>query len=279
VDRILDQRQWAAAESFADFLAVTWRLSHAATGDLRELIRRLATQHGPAAQKTQALLGHLETVLLEGRATYYRISVRTWLAKGKSGGRLRQVLPFQGTLKSLAALEAATVLLLPGIFGFLFWELKENWGLYGNNRAEPVPQARLGSHGETLNGMLRRGFHSGTIPKAFDRLREVLDDQIRREAPGPRQLRRALAPLAQIDAMISRFGEQELAGPLRDACPEGLVTKTESRIASRGVELRAGLHSADGVESVELSLKLTMRGTALVCTPSLTGPVRQLSAF
>jgi hypothetical protein len=719
VDRTLDQRQRAAAESFADFLAVNWRLSHAATGDLSELIRRLVAQHGPAARKAQALLGHLETVLLEGRATYYRISVRTWLAKGKSGRRWRQVLPFQGTLKSLAALEAArhlldelpwliedqdrfaaplaslaehigerleetlrpriqealeaadfasdsprgrlaatrlkdslagiirrrghlkladvrdlinrdvlslpdlrlaelwrgdrlgrfdrtaaqalpgvyqrgelyvkglqrlsaplfgtrigrralrlallpalaawvllqitdlvwglftpagghpvltnptailllggtlsaaanthsgrravrllwrapvalirllfvtaperflhwqpvawllglglvrdfldrlllplglgmllllpvtalwllampegpgtaawiatsaiafalgtllretpegrrrlddwttgwhrlrhslhherflnlitpimelfrgilrtfaeilhrirtrlsprlgepqqvifikalaaplwaacealiqfcavvliepqvnpvkhfpavtlghklmlpflpslsarlhaelasvlpevivlpleaaTILLLPGVFGFLFWELKENWGLYGNNRVEPVPQARLDSHGETLNGMLRRGFHSGTIPKAFDRLREVLDDQIRRETPEPRQLRRALAPLAQIDTMIRRFGEQELAGPLRDACPNGLVTMAEPRIASQGIELRAGLQSADGVESVELSLKLAIRGAALVCTPSLTGPARQLSA-
>jgi hypothetical protein len=103
VTGVLEQRQRAATESFADFLAVTWRLPHAETGDLSELIRRLSAQRGPAAAKAQEVLGHLETLLLEGRATYYRIDLRAWV----TGGRARQVLPFQGTVKSLTALEAA----------------------------------------------------------------------------------------------------------------------------------------------------------------------------
>jgi hypothetical protein len=173
---------------------------------------------------------------------------------------------------------AVTILLLPGVFGFLFWELKEDWGLYGNNRAKPVPIARLGVHGETLNGMLRRGFHSGTVPKAFDQLRDVLDRQVRQETPEARQIRRALRPLAEIDAVIAHFGEQELADPLRDACPGCVVTMAAPCIASQRIELHARLDPADGIESIDLSLEMAIQESGLVCTLSLTGSVQRLSA-
>ena len=65
------------------------------------------------------------------------------------------------------------IFFLPGFFGFAVWELKENWKLYlanRNDRLQPVP---VGSHGETIARLLRPGFHSGTLPKIFRKLRRL----------------------------------------------------------------------------------------------------------
>jgi len=63
---------------------------------------------------------------------------------------------------------------IPGIFGFLAWELKENWRLYKANGANTLQPVAIGSHGETTRGLLRPGFHSGTIPKTFAKLRRAV---------------------------------------------------------------------------------------------------------
>ncbi len=60
---------------------------------------------------------------------------------------------------------------IPGIFGFLAWEFKENWRLYAANRPRKLRAAHIGSHGETMLRLLRPGFHSGTIPKLFAKRR------------------------------------------------------------------------------------------------------------
>lgn len=67
---------------------------------------------------------------------------------------------------------AATVVFgIPGIFGFLVWEFKENWKLYAANRSPKLRPVLVGSHGETLLRLLSPGFHSGTVPKLFAKLR------------------------------------------------------------------------------------------------------------
>lgn len=73
---------------------------------------------------------------------------------------------------------ASTITLLiltsiPGVFGFLAWELKENWKLYKANRSLRLKPVRIGSHGETLLRLLYPGFHSGTIPRLFANLRRA----------------------------------------------------------------------------------------------------------
>lgn len=82
---------------------------------------------------------------------------------------------FMGTLgmaRDVAYGLAFTLqLLLPGVFGFLVWELKENWKLYQANRPRTLRPAIVGSHGETMPRLLRPGFHSGTVPRAFRALR------------------------------------------------------------------------------------------------------------
>jgi hypothetical protein len=63
--------------------------------------------------------------------------------------------------------------LIPGIFGFLAWELKENWRLYRANQSPTLDPVMVGSHGEQVIQLLRPGFHSGTLPRLFSRLRHA----------------------------------------------------------------------------------------------------------
>jgi len=70
-------------------------------------------------------------------------------------------------------LTGFNIFFLPGIFGFLVWELKENWRLYQANRQKALEPVPVGSHGETVARLLRPGFHSGTLPKLFRRLRRL----------------------------------------------------------------------------------------------------------
>ena len=65
------------------------------------------------------------------------------------------------------------MLFLPGFFGFAVWELKENWKLYFANQTDRLKPVPVGSHGETIARLLRPGFHSGTLPKIFRKLRKL----------------------------------------------------------------------------------------------------------
>jgi hypothetical protein len=62
----------------------------------------------------------------------------------------------------------------PGVFGFLAWELKENWRLYAANRPNVLRPIQVGSHGETMRRLLVPGLHSGTLPKLYAKLRRQL---------------------------------------------------------------------------------------------------------
>ena len=104
-------------------------------------------------------------------------------------------------------IATTTVFLIPGIFGFLAWELKENWRLYRANRARGLRPVLVGSHGETLRRLLRPGFHSGTLPKIFARLRRA---DIRE--PGRRTetlARRQAEALEHVGEAIRHFIERD----------------------------------------------------------------------
>ena len=85
------------------------------------------------------------------------------------------MLTFTPMFGYVVTLALATWLLfwLPDVFGFLFWEMKENWSLYQANRGPVLHAAVIGAHGETMRRLLQPGFHSGTIPKLFARLRQA----------------------------------------------------------------------------------------------------------
>lgn len=100
----------------------------------------------------------------------------------------------------------------PGVFGYLVWELKENWRLYEANRPATLRPVRVGHHGETIVQLLRPGFHSGTLPKTFQRLRRAM-----RKCPKPSQtgkVRKNRARLELVARAVHHFAERELVGLL-----------------------------------------------------------------
>jgi hypothetical protein len=108
-----------------------------------------------------------------------------------------------------------TVWLLPDLFGFLFWEMKENWFMYRANREKLLRPVNVGPHGETVRQLLRPGFHSGTVPKLFTRLREAEREAIRTGSwRTARTLRRSLAG---VELTIRRLVERELVKLLQES--------------------------------------------------------------
>jgi hypothetical protein len=154
-----------------------------------------------------------------------------------------------------------TALLLPGFFGFLAWELKENYKLYQASREGRLRAAPIGHHGETMAGLLKPGFHSGTIPK--------LTAKIRRAARAhAEKLAELQTQRLEIEEAIERFVARELTsllarapqwkgGPVEVAHVElggnrVLVTLTAPRLAPAGAAGAAGAageHATSGAHA------------------------------
>lgn len=105
------------------------------------------------------------------------------------------------------------MLFLPGFFGFAVWELKENWKLYFANRTDRLKPVPVGSHGETITRLLRPGFHSGTLPKIFRKLRrlEQKDASLSRFT----NRRSTREQLHHVEESIQSFVERELLSLLQ----------------------------------------------------------------
>ncbi len=105
-------------------------------------------------------------------------------------------------------IASAIIFCTPGVFGFLVWELKENWRLYEANRYKNLHPSPVGGHGETMSRLLKPGFHSGTIPKLYAKLRSA-DRKARRTGQwGP--VRKNLAALHHVEESVRRFVERDL---------------------------------------------------------------------
>ena len=136
-------------------------------------------------------------------------------------------------------------LLMPGVFGFLVWELKSNWQLYEANRPEVLGPVVVGSHGETVVRLVRPGFHSGTLPKLFGRLRRA-----RRGGREGVALKRREA-LHHVEESVRRFVDRDLAALLRESrALAGADVRTGAiHLATNRIrfELLAGTHDAAGL--------------------------------
>lgn len=99
---------------------------------------------------------------------------------------------------------------IPGVFGFLAWELKENWRLYAANRPRTLRPVQVGRHGESMRRLLLPGFHSGTIPKLFAKLRRQMRGRDRSVGTT-----RAGEQLAELAHDIAAFVDDECLGLLR----------------------------------------------------------------
>jgi hypothetical protein len=124
--------------------------------------------------------------------------------------------PFIGSYLAWG-LVVPTFWLIPDAFGFLVWEMKENWRLYRANRSSTLTPVRIGHHGETMRALLQPGFHSGTIPRLFTRMRRAERDAIR---TGNWSLARSYRQsLHEIEEAIGRFVERNMLNLLRLSSP------------------------------------------------------------
>jgi hypothetical protein len=126
-------------------------------------------------------------------------------------------LALEGPLGNLWAWSISLFIqfLFPGMFGFLVWELKENWRLYAANRPANLQPAAIGHHGETMIQLLRPGFRSGTVPKIYARLRRAS-----RKAYWTGNWKtwgKHLKSLHHVSDAISAFTERELVETLHES--------------------------------------------------------------
>jgi hypothetical protein len=138
---------------------------------------------------------------------------------------------------------------IPGIFGFLAWEFKENWKLYKANRGKSVRPVRVGSHGETIASFLRPGFHSGTIPKIFGRLRKAKRRAgLGRAALRPGATARHLHALEHVRHAIEAFVGREFVALLnrQAAFSESPVVLRGVRLATTTILIDLAMKSAPG---------------------------------
>jgi hypothetical protein len=127
---------------------------------------------------------------------------------------VKQLSPLLGAAEAYT-LVWTTIWLIPGIFGFLVWELKENWRLYAANRAPALKPVPIGHHGETMQRLLRPGFHSGTLPKAFAALRRATR---KADLSGDRTaVQRKYQAVEHLEESVARFVERDLTYLLHDA--------------------------------------------------------------
>ena len=160
---------------------------------------------------------------------------------------------------------------IPGVFGFLAWELKENWRLYAANRSRTLRPVQVGRHGESLRRLLLPGFHSGTIPKLFAKLRRQL-----RSPRGAAGRSRPAEQLAELGHDIAAFVDDEVLGLLRRARPTAdlPIRVADVRLATNLVAIDL---AADGVGPEPLALELQQQRGTLVSRIAAAGWLDRLS--
>ncbi len=181
-------------------------------------------------------------------------------------------------------LATATVLLSPGLFGFLAWELKENWKLYRANHPDRAQPAHFGPHGETLYALLRPGFYSGALPRAFAELREVVGLDNARECPDSRRLRQAEAQLEEILESIQAFASRELGFALLERSRTAGYRQAEMAVegvdaTTAALDVRVVLYPFGreaAIEPILLDLRFDLVADRLQGEFALGGPVETL---
>lgn len=111
--------------------------------------------------------------------------------------------PFVGDWLA-GTMAGVIILLIPGIAGFVAWELKENWRLYRANRANELGPVMIGHHGENMLRFFSPGLHSGTVPKIFIKLRRAA-----RQSDG-RSFHKQRENLLHVEESLRHFVEREL---------------------------------------------------------------------
>jgi hypothetical protein len=173
------------------------------------------------------------------------------------------------------------VTLTPGIFGYLIWELKENWRLFAANRSKTLDPAFVGSHGESLPRLLRPGLHSGTIPKRFAKLRRA-ERKATMAGGDPRAVRKHREVLHHIELDLRRYIEREfIAWYVADRgwtypCPEVREIHLATNDTSAEVVMPGAVEGPFVMtfQLVDGRIHLKLSGT--VCTKNLSNSARKI---
>jgi hypothetical protein len=165
-------------------------------------------------------------------------------------------LPFEFLGRWQAYIIANIILhSLPGVAGFLVWEFKANWRLYRANRPATLQPEMVGHHGETVLRLMKPGFHSGTLPKLYAKLRRAE----RRASRGGtwKTARRLRESLHHVEESARRFAERELVAFLNASrgWTAGPVVLGGVEVGSNRIRLDLALVQGTGEESVELSFE------------------------
>lgn len=157
--------------------------------------------------------------------------------------------------------------LIPGVFGFLAWELKENWKLYRANQPTTLIPVMVGSHGEHIINYIRPGFHSGTLPRLFARLRR---------AKGKKE-RKTEEALHHVEQELHRFVERELIVPLLTSKHWPAAAPVEvAHLALATNQIRIGLE-CPALSPTSCWVEFTNRGGRLVAEVAQQGWVGSLT--
>ncbi len=149
---------------------------------------------------------------------------------------VEQLEPYIGRAKA-TTLVWSTIWLIPGVFGFLVWELKGNWRLYAANRPSTLLPVSIGRHGETMASLLRPGFHSGTLPKLYAGLRRASRKAQRSGDWKPVDRKRL--QLQRVQEAIRRFVQRDLIALLSEArfLPGVTVGVGRIRVATNRIDV------------------------------------------
>jgi len=119
--------------------------------------------------------------------------------------------PLTGYWPAMTIVTTA-IFLMPNVFGFLFWEFRENRGLYEANRPGRPRTAPAGPDGEDMRALMEPGWHGGTLPRIFSRLRRA--GRPAAEGGDRARERQALKQLEDVRESVAHFLRRNLVDPL-----------------------------------------------------------------
>ena len=154
---------------------------------------------------------------------------------------------------------------IPGIFGFLVWELKENWKLYRANASPSIRPAVVGAHGEKVRALLRPGFHSGVVPKTFAKLRRAT------RSGNARKVARYHHALVHITEAVHRLVERDFVAYLAQSRRWGGLAIRSGQPILTPNRILLPFHFADGTAPTVIALE--ERGGWIIASVVEPGPM------
>src|SRR5205807_293851 len=115
------------------------------------------------------------------------------------------------------------------------------------NRSKALRPVAFGHHGETMSRLLRRGFHSGTLPKLFARLRKAERRAERGRGEGPAHKR--IEQVHHVAEAVGQFVERCVIYTLEESraiCP---VRPTVGRVECGTNRVSVAVQPGDGVST------------------------------